>query len=359
MKFEARFNLSKGDFTLTSQLSTSISGVTGLFGTSGSGKTTFLRCLAGLEQNSQGYISVADDIWQDDSKGIFLPPHQRPVGLVFQESRLFEHLNVADNLLFGRQRSKIKNDSISWDVVVEILELGNLLKRYPQGLSGGEQQRVAIGRAILTNPKMLIMDEPLASMDQTGSRRILSFILSLQNQLQIPILHVSHNMGEILQLADFLAIMEQGKIIATGPVGDMITRLDLPLAHRNDASTVLTAKVVNHDPAYHLSTLEFGYPTQTLYIANNNLTIGENVRVRIFARDVSLTLDHPNNTSILNLFTAEVDEISNQNPAQYMVKLMVGNNPILARITKKSLEALAIKKGLSLIAQVKSIALER
>jgi molybdate transport system ATP-binding protein len=359
MKLEARFNLTKGDFTLTSQLSTAISGVTGLFGPSGSGKTTFLRCLAGLERADTGYVHFGDDIWQDDSRGIFLAPHQRPVGVVFQENRLFKHLTVKENLLFGRKRSKTKKASISWDGVVQILELSPLLSRHPQGLSGGEQQRVAIGRAILTNPELLIMDEPLASMDQAGSRRILGYIRSLQNQLQLPILHVSHDMGEILQLADYLAVMERGEIIATGPISDIITSLDLPLAHRTDASTVLTAKVVSHDLAYHLNSLEFGDPAQTLFIANNNLTIGEKVRVRIFARDVSLALDHPSNTSILNLFPAQVAQIARENPAQYMVKLMVGNNPVLARITKKSLETLSIKKGLSLIAQVKSIALER
>ncbi|MBF0380851.1 MAG: molybdenum ABC transporter ATP-binding protein [Magnetococcales bacterium] len=359
MKLEARFKLIKGDFTLNSNLATAISGVTGLFGPSGSGKTTFLRCLAGLERATQGYLRFGDDIWQDEAKNIFLPPHQRPVGVVFQENRLFKHLTVKDNLLFGRKRSKNQKSSISWDGVVQILELEPLLNRHPQGLSGGEQQRVAIGRAILSNPELLIMDEPLASMDQTGSRRILGFISSLQNQLQLPILHVSHDMGEILQLADYLAVMESGEIIATGPISDMMTSLELPLAHRSDASTVLTARVVAHDPSYHLNHLEFGEPAQRLFIANNNLAIGDKVRVRIFARDVSLALDHPSNTSILNLFPAQVVEVAQENPAQYVVKLMVGNSPILARITKKSLQSLSIKKGLSLIAQVKSIALER
>jgi molybdate transport system ATP-binding protein len=357
MKLEARFSLDQGDFNLDSRLSTGISGVTGLFGPSGSGKTTFLRCLAGLHRTTNGYVRFGEQIWQDESKGIFLPPHQRPVGVVFQENRLFDHLNVRENLDFGRRRSKGAESRVSWDEVIEILELAPLLDRQPGGLSGGEKQRVAIGRAILTGPEFLIMDEPLASMDHQGKRRILGFIRRLQSQLRLPILHVSHDMGEILQLADYLALMESGKIVATGPISEIITRLDLSLAHRVDASTVLTTKVSNQDPVYHLSYLSFGNPVQTLSVPNTDLALGETVRIRIFARDVSLTLDYPGKTSILNLFPAEVVEVVPENPAQYMVKLSVCGNHILSRITKKSLNNLGIEKGLPIIIQVKSIAL--
>jgi molybdate transport system ATP-binding protein len=359
MKLEARFSLTQGEFQLQSQLSTGVSGVTGLFGPSGSGKTTFLRCLAGLTRATNGYVRFGEQIWQDESKGVFLPPHQRPVGVVFQENRLFAHLTVRKNLMFGRKRSKGAENRVSWDEVIQILQLAPLLDRQPDKLSGGEQQRVAIGRAILTGPKLLIMDEPLASMDHQGKKGILNFIRRLQAQLQLPILHVSHDMGEILQLADYLALMDGGQILATGPISEMITRLDLPLAHRGDASTVITAKVTKQDPTYHLNSLSFGDPEQILFIPNSNLTLGESVRIRILARDVSLTLDHPEQTSILNIFPAEVVEIVPENPAQYMVKLSVCGRPILSRITKKSLHNLEIKKGMSLIAQVKSIALER
>lgn len=359
MKLEARFSINKGSFSLNSQLTTGISGVTGLFGPSGSGKTTFLRCVAGLERATDGYVGFGDQIWQDEANGIFLPPYQRPVGVIFQESRLFDHLTVKENLNFGRQHCKVAAKQISWEEIIDILELQSLLQRRPAGLSGGEQQRVAIGRAILTGPKLLLMDEPLASMDHPGKMRILGYIRRLQAQLQLPILHVSHDMGEILQLADYLAIMERGQIQASGPINDIITRLDLPLAHRSDASIVLTAQVTAQEPDNFLSVLQFGKPTQQLFVANHSLTIGETVRIRIFARDVSLTLEHPGKTSILNMFSATVEEIMPENPAQYMVKLAVSGKTILSRITKKSLTNLDIKQGVSVIAQVKSVALER
>jgi molybdate transport system ATP-binding protein len=359
MRLEARFSIHRESFHLESQLSMGLTGVTGLFGPSGSGKTTFLRCLVGLERSPQGYLRFGDQVWQDESQELFLPPYRRPVGMIFQESRLFDHLSVRDNLNFGRKRSPKGRRKISWQEVIEILELTPLLNRRPTGLSGGERQRVAIGRAILTSPELLIMDEPLASVDHEGKRRILGFIQQIQSRLKLPILHVSHDMGEIIQLADRLALMDKGKILATGPIHEMITRLDLPLAHRGDAGTVLTTQVTHQDPIYHLNHLSFGTPKQKLLVASNNLSLGETVRIRIFARDVSLALKNPGKTSILNIFPATVEEIIPENPAQYMVKLSLSGSPILARITKKSLETLAIKKGLSLIIQVKSVALER
>ncbi|MBF0453715.1 MAG: molybdenum ABC transporter ATP-binding protein [Magnetococcales bacterium] len=359
MRLEAQLYHQQGAFYLDSQLSADLSGVTGLFGPSGSGKTTLLRCLSGLERAERGVVCFGDQIWQDESKGIFLPPHQRPVGVVFQESRLFDHLTIKENLQFGHQRAKKAQSRVCWDEVIDILELAPLLTRHPQRLSGGEQQRVAIGRTLLTGPQLLIMDEPLASMDHTGKKKILGFIHRVQTHLKLPILHVSHDMGEILQLADYLALMEKGRILATGPIHEMITRLDLPLAHRGDASTLLAAQVTEQELAYHLSHLTFGKPSQQLFIPNTSLSLGEQVRVRIFARDVSLTLEQPKQTSILNHFPAKVVEIMPENPAQSMVKLSVSGSPILSRITKKSLESLGIVEGLSVIAQVKSIALER
>ncbi|MBF0446997.1 MAG: molybdenum ABC transporter ATP-binding protein [Magnetococcales bacterium] len=359
MKLESRFSLTRGHFTLNSQLSIDLTGITGLFGPSGGGKTTYLRCLAGLERATDGYIGFGDQIWQDESNNIFLPPFNRPVGVVFQESRLFHHLTVRENLFFGRSRSKGAEQRVSWQDTLDILELTALLDRLPENLSGGEQQRVAIGRAILTGPKLLIMDEPLASMDHQGKKKILQYILQIHKRLQLPILHVSHDMGEILQLADHLALMDQGRILANGPVSEIITRLDLPLAHQSDASTLLSAQVVHQDPHFHISTLAFGQSRELIQVPSQQLTGSETVRVRIYAKDVSLTLRRPEQTSILNIFSAHVVEIVAENPAQYMVKLSISGTPILSRITKKSLETLQIKAGLSLFVQVKSVALER
>jgi molybdate transport system ATP-binding protein len=358
MKLDVSFSTSYDRFSLDTSLTTSLKGVTGLFGPSGSGKTTFLRCIAGLKRAEKGYVSFGNQVWQDESKGIFIPPHQRPVGVVFQESRLFTHLSVLDNLNFGRKRNPTAVERVSWDEVLEILQLNPLLDRHPASLSGGEQQRVAIGRAILAGPELLLMDEPLASMDHQGKKRILGFIRQLQKRLQLPILHVSHDLEEILQLADYLALLEQGAITASGKITEIISRLDLPLSHRSDASTLVAAQVTKHDPAYHLNHLSFGTPKQTVYIPNTKLTIGEEVRIRIFARDVSLALKQPENSSILNLFPATVVEIAAENPAQFILRLAVSDTIILSRITKKSLENLDIKVGNQIIAQVKSVALD-
>lgn len=365
------FCLQRDTFNLTVQMQSTLHGITAIFGPSGSGKTSFLRCLAGLERAKGGFMRFGDQDWQDEERQYFVPPFQRSLGMVFQEGRLFDHLTVAGNLAFGWQRAPLARTRIKKNEIIDILELNALLNRYPEELSGGERQRVAIGRALLRAPKLLLMDEPLASVDGTGKQRILGYIRQLHHHLKLPVLYVSHDMGEIMQLADDLILMENGKILASGPLGALTVRLDLPLAHASDAGALIEARVVGQEEAFHLTRLVFGQGLelcipgvkQTGYTGSSTdtaaLKVGETVRVRVFARDVSLALDAPQRTSILNVFPAVVTAIHPENLAQRMVTLEVSGVDILALVTAKSCATLALRPGLSLFAQVKSVALQQ
>lgn len=362
-KLRCRFRLQRGSFDLAVQMETTLRGITAVFGPSGSGKTSFLRCLMGLERASQGFLHFGHRVWQEEAKEIFVPPFKRSLGVVFQEGRLFDHLTVAGNLDFGWKRHPEARKRISKKEIIDILELDFLLHRYPEALSGGERQRVAMGRALLTAPELLLMDEPLASVDRAGKRRILEYIRQLHQHLKLPVLYVSHDMGEIMQLADDLILMEHGRVLEMGPLGTLATCLDLPLAHTSDAGALIEAEVIGHEEAFHLTRLGFGEGLE-LCVAGRSmkdaapLALGERVRVRIFARDVSLTLDMPQRSSILNVFPAKVVALHPENSAQMMVRLDVSGIPVLALVTTKSCAVLALRSGVSLFAQVKSVALQ-
>ncbi len=353
MTIEARFKLDRGNFRLDLELQLPEHGVTALFGPSGCGKTTQLRTIAGLEQCSVGYLKVGPSIWQDDQR--FLPPHQRPLGYVFQEASLFAHLSVADNLAYGFNRTPTAQRRVSVEQTVALLGIGALLQRRPQGLSGGERQRVAIARALLTSPRLLLMDEPLAALDSNSKAEILPFLERLHEELEIPLLYVSHAIDEVARLADQLVLLEQGRVRDSGPISAMLTRPDLPLARGNDASAVIEAVVCGHDDDYQLTELDF--PGGRFTVTRKPLQAGHRARLRILARDVSLTLNAQSDTSILNIFPARVKQISTENPSQVMVRLDVGGADILSRITRKSASLLDLQVGKPVYAQVKSIAL--
>ncbi|MBF0156627.1 MAG: molybdenum ABC transporter ATP-binding protein [Magnetococcales bacterium] len=354
----ARFSLTLGDFHLDATLEAPDSGVTALFGPSGSGKSTFLRCLMGLIRAPGGECRLGARIWQEADDRTFIPLHRRRLGVVFQTPRLFPHLDVAGNLAYAWRRTPPERRRLDIDAVVGMLKLEDLLHRDPRFLSGGEQQRVAIGRAIVTNPDLLVMDEPLSSLDHRSRHEILQDLERVFRELRTPVIYVSHDFDEILRFADRLALIERGSIRAIGPVGEMVTRLDLPLAHAADAGTVVEARVDRWDEAFALAELALGGGPR-LTIPNRGWPIGAPVRVRILARDVSLTLEAPHRTSILNVIPATVRELFPENPAQVMVKLDVAGWPLLARITLKSRQNLGIHVGQSLWAQVKSVAVER
>ena len=255
MSIEARFYIDRGDFSLDVELTIPERGVTALFGPSGCGKTTLLRAIAGLETNSNGYLKVANEIWQNSQK--CLPPHQRPIGYVFQEPSLFAHMNVQRNLEYGLKRLRGVTRKVSLDHAVELLGIGHLLVRMPHQLSGGEQQRVAIARALAVSPAMLLMDEPLAALDSIRKQEIMPYLESLHRELDIPVLYVSHSREEVARLADHLVLLEAGRVQAMGTVSELFSRLDLTLAHGPETETVIKAVVAGYDEEFELSYLDF------------------------------------------------------------------------------------------------------
>jgi molybdate transport system ATP-binding protein len=342
-------------FTLDVDLRLPGRGVSAVFGPSGSGKTLLLRCIAGLQQAEQGILRVEGQVWQDAT--FFLPAHKRPLGYVFQESSLFPHLSARGNLKYALQRSSAAPPSISFAHAVSLLGIEQLLDRMPDQLSGGERQRVAIARALLINPRLLLMDEPLASLDLARKQEILPYLERLRAELDIPILYVSHSPDEVARLADHLVVLDQGKAVACGPLGEMLTRLDLPMQLGEDAGVVLDATVIETNPD-HLARIAFA--GGELWVHDRGDAIGQTVRVRILARDISLALEHHHDTSILNILSGEVVEIApDANEAMALVRVQVGTSALIVRVTRRSVEHLQLVPGKAVWAQIKSAALVR
>ena len=354
-KFRVHRSNAENGFTLDLELAAPGIGVTALFGHSGSGKTTCLRAMAGLERAPDGYFAVGETVWQDESRGLFVPPHQRALGFVFQDASLFPHLNVRKNMAFGEQRIPVTDRKFSLGGIADLLGISALLERMPDELSGGERQRVAIGRALLTSPKILLMDEPLASLDLKRKLEILPYLERLHRELAMPIIYVSHSPDEIARLADYLILLENGKPIASGPLNSVLSRIDLPLAFADDAGVVVEAEVAEHE-ADNLTRLSF--PGGEIFVSQRHEVVGTPLRCRIHARDVSLALSPQSESSILNCVAATVVEVApTDTPAHLLVKLDATGSPLLARITRRSADKLRIEPGLNLWAQIKSVAL--
>jgi molybdate transport system ATP-binding protein len=352
----ARFRVDYPGFCLDLDLSLPGRGISALFGHSGCGKTTALRCIAGLERAQEGYLSVNGELWQDDTSGFFLPTHRRPLGYVFQEASLFPHLSVRHNLEYGQRRSGSSGGHEIWEQAVALLGIGHLMERRPERLSGGERQRVAIARALLTNPGLLLMDEPLAALDLKRKQEILPYLERLHDELAIPILYVSHQPDEVARLADHLVLLDGGKTLASGPVRELMARLDLPTALEEDAGAVIEATVGQHDAAYHLTRLDFC--GGAIWASRHDLALGQRVRLQVLARDVSLALSDQGGSSILNRLAADVVDIAGgENPAHVVVRLNVGGTPLLARITRRSCDQLGLAIGAQVWAQIKAVAL--
>ncbi|MCM2321025.1 MAG: molybdenum ABC transporter ATP-binding protein [Pseudomonas sp.] len=353
---QARFRLAYADFSLDVDLSLPGRGVTALFGHSGSGKTTCLRCIAGLERAPQGRLAVNGELWQDSASGLFVPPHKRALGYVFQEASLFPHLSVRRNLEFGMRRIDPASRRVSWEHVLELLGIGHLLERMPERLSGGERQRVGIARALLTSPRLLLMDEPLAALDLKRKNEILPYLERLHDELDIPILYVSHAPDEVARLADHVVLLDQGRVVAQGPLQETLARLDLPTAFSEDAGVVIEARVADHDEAYHLTRLAF--PGGEVLVARRPEALGQRLRFRVHARDVSLALARAEGSSITNLLPATVQALAAADtPAHVLVRLDADGTPLLARITRRSADQLGIAPGQRLWAQIKAVAL--
>ena len=353
MTIEARFQIDRGDFRLDVHLDIPGQGITALLGPSGCGKTTLLRAIAGLECCREGFLKVGDRVWQSARQ--FVPTHRRSLGYVFQEANLFAHLSVRGNLEYGLKRVPAAERKVSLSTAIELLGISHLLERGTDQLSGGERQRVAIARALAVSPGILLMDEPLSALDLARKQEIMPYLESLHGELDIPVLYVSHSADEVARLADHLVLLDSGRVKATGPIGRMLTRLDLPMAHGGDAEALVEAVVAGHDEDYELTYLDF--PGGRFAVAHKALPTGRSVRLRIAARDVSLTMERQSGTSILNIFPATIDEINPTGGAQVTVRLLAGGVPLLSRVTRKSAALLGLEPGKKVYAQVKSVAL--
>ena len=346
-----------GTFALDAQLVAPTSGIVTVFGRSGAGKTSLVNILAGLTRPTEGVVRLNGEALCDTAAGIFVPPERRRFGYVFQEGRLFPHMTVRGNLLYGARGQPPADRQRRLDHAVALLSLDGLLKRRPSDLSGGEKQRVAIGRALLTQPRMLLMDEPLAALDPGLKGDILPYIERLRDAEGIPIVYVTHTIEEIVRLADTLVLMSEGKVAAVGPVDELMNRLDLrPLTGRYEAGAVLTATVAEHDRTHRLTGLAF--PGGTLLVPALEAAVGTQIRLRIRARDVSLALEAPKDISILNVFAGEVREIGPVTDALVDVLVDAGT-PIWSRITARSVAQLGLKPGRRVHALVKAVAIDR
>lgn len=332
--------LHRENFSLDVDVRIPSKGITGLFGESGSGKTTLLRCIAGLEKSEDG-----------DS----LPPHKRGVGYVFQEPRLFPHLDVMGNLRFGLKRSA--SPQLDEQQVVAMLGLEQLLRRMPAELSGGEAQRVAIAAVLLRTPQLILMDEPLASLDQRRKDELLPYLDRLHDELSVPIVFVSHDIDEVSRLCDHLLLIDSGKIVASGELHEMLSRLDVPILYGRNAGTVIQAMPERYDADYDLT--RFRYSGGELLVPGHYAANTPNLRLRIAASDVSVCVTRPQQTSILNILPAEVDDIQPTGPSTDLVRLAVGDDILLAQVTRLSVARLDLKKGDQVFAQVKSVTVRR
>lgn len=349
----------QGDFSLEVDFTAPGRGITGLFGPSGCGKSTILRCLAGLTQFSGTRLIVNDRIWQDENH--FLPPHRRPVGYVFQDPYLFAHLSVRQNLNYGLKRAKDGPHRLNFDQVCALLGITPLLDRSVFGLSGGEKQRIAMARALLSQPQILLMDEPLSALDKVSRNDILPYLETLHDKLGLPIIYVTHDFTEIERLADHLILMEAGgKIRASGPLNVLMSDLSLPIAQEPQAGTVLNVTVASYDENFDISAC---MADGVMFQVPGKLGVrGTARRLQIRASDVSIaTGGHPQGSSLLNIFAAHICEARQISRSQMLILLTLDDTSVPVRIvssvTCKSWHALNLKSGQAVFAQVKGMAL--
>jgi molybdate transport system ATP-binding protein len=349
-----------GSFKLEAAFETPARGITALFGPSGCGKTTVLRCVAGLSR-LPGRLVVGNEVWQDHASGRYLEPHERPVGYVFQEASLFAHLSVRSNLRYGLRRALKKGvvERFRFDDVVEQLGIRHLLDRSTRELSGGERQRVALGRAFLSQPRLFLMDEPLSALDRMTKEEILPYFEALRSSTSVPTLYVSHDITEIERLADHMVFLESGRLVAAGPLNDLLANTRLPIAQRPEAATVLDAHIGPYSAEDGLTALSIG--GEKLLIPGRLGKEGDQDRVRITATDVSLAIDHPSRTTILNIIPVRVKDIQPLDNAQINVLVTVGHQEegrlLLARITRRALHILGLTPGQQVYAQIKAVSL--
>ena len=349
--------LHRGEFALAISETLSMTGVVGVLGTNGAGKTSLLRLLAGLEASAEGQIKLGDACWQDTDQGCWVPAHQRRVGVVFQDARLFPHLTVAGNLDFAGRRSQ--GTRLSRAEVVAALALDGLLARQPDQLSGGERQRVALARALMSAPQLLLLDEPLSAADMGQRGELLPYLRRVIDRFSIPTLYVAHALDELTQLADHLLVMRQGRCVARGPVSEVMSRLDLPeVSGADQASSILDARVEQGFDDDGLTRVALG--DQFLSLAASNLIAGAPVRIRVYSADVAVATQRPVGISIRNILTAEVQAIHTGTTDPFAeVLLRVGEQKLRARLTRAAVTELGLVPHQSVFALLKTASLVR
>ena len=347
---KADFKRAEG-FQLQANLNIATDRVTALYGPSGSGKTTLLRLITGLEKINGIEVTFDDEVWQGQS--VFVPPHKRGIGYVFQHLNLFPHLTVIGNLDYAEKRQH-QSEGFEREEIISILDLGRLLHKYPAQLSGGEQQRVAISRALLSHPRLLVMDEPLGSIDTVAKTRILPYLQRLHDALKIPVLYISHALDEVLEFADTVLVMEGGKILSESPVVDFA--VEGTGAEQPHSAAIIRCIVDSASEEHALTRVDF--EGQPMYIAADKYHTGDIIRIRIPARDVSLAREQAGTSSILNILETQIEEIYDPGTGPTaVIRLSCGKQSLLARITRKSLLEMELKPGESIYSQIKGVAL--
>jgi molybdate transport system ATP-binding protein len=348
-----------GDFRLDAAFD-SEGGLTALFGRSGAGKTSLVNAIAGLIRPDHGRIVLDGAVLTDAERRVFVPARRRRIGYVFQEGRLFPHLSVRQNLLYGRRFARERGAASrpgEVEHVVDLLGIGDLLSRRPASLSGGEKQRVAIGRALLSHPRLLVMDEPLASLDEARKAEILPYIERLRDDTRIPIVYVSHQVAEVARLATTLVVLSDGRVAAAGPTAAIMGRIDLfPLTGRAEAGAILSTRVAEHDLRFGLTTLRAA--AGDLRVPYTDLRLGDPLRVRIRARDVMIALEPPHGLSALNVLPGTVAEIARADGPIVQIRLDCAGETLIARLTRRSVETLGLEPGRAVYAVIKSIAFD-
>lgn len=344
-----------GSFTLDASFDAT-GPLTAIFGASGSGKSSVVNVIAGLIKPKTARIVIGDEVLTDTERGVSVPAHRRRIGYVFQDARLFPHLSVRQNLGFGRWFAPAERRYVDFDQIIGLLDIGTLLERKPGQLSGGEKQRVAIGRALLASPRLLLMDEPLSSLDAARKAEIIPYIERLRDDFSIPIVYVSHSVAEVARLASDIVVMASGRVIASGPAQDIMQRLDLvPADERDEGGAILDMTIVSYDSGFDMSLLRSA--AGDIRVQGRAGDNGKTIRVRIRARDVMIATEQPRNISALNILRGQVSHLDGVSGASVNAGIDCTGSTINARITRQSAVALKLETGLSVYAVIKAVSI--
>lgn len=356
MTLEVAIDHLQGKFALNAAFQSS-GRLTALFGPSGSGKTTLINLIGGLMRPEKGRIAIDGRILVDTNANVFLPKHKRRIGYVFQDARLFPHMTVSQNLRYGRWFTPSGERYASFEQVIELLGIGHLLERRPSHLSGGEKQRVAIGRALVASPKLILMDEPLAALDDARKAEIMPYIERLRDETRIPVVYVSHSIAEVSRLATDIVVLSDGKCVASGPASDIVQRLDLlPEEERGEGGSILEMNVAERDEHFGMTVLRSA--AGEIRVPGNAAALGRTVRVRVRARDVMIATERPHGLSALNILSGTISNIGTGEGALADIGIDCSGQKIVARITRQSVYALDLAVGKPVFAVVKTVSFD-